>query len=236
MELSHGPQGGELVEGERAVYEAMLPLDGARVLELGCGKAAHTRALAEAGRVEAVVAYEVDEIQQRANLQKPLPRTTFSFGGAEAIDEPDQSFDIALMFKSLHHVPVERMDDALREIHRVLRPGGLAYVSEPVFAGAYNEIMRLFHDEQFVREEAFQAVKRSVDKDLFALETERFIRVPIRFADFADFDERVLHVTHTRHDLSADLREQVRERFEAHLTPGGVNFEQPIRIDLLRRR
>jgi 2-methylisocitrate lyase-like PEP mutase family enzyme len=66
------------------------------------------------------------------------------------------------MFKSLHHVPVPLMDQALAEIRRVLKPGGLAYISEPVFAGEFNEVLRLFHDESIVRREAFSAIERAV--------------------------------------------------------------------------
>ena len=82
--------------------------------------------------------------------------------------------DVVLMFKSLHHVPVDLMDQALREIRRVLKPDGLVYISEPLFAGEFNEILRLFHDEQKVREAAFSAVKKAVDAGLFRLVEEIF--------------------------------------------------------------
>ena len=49
-------------------------------------------------------------------------------GGAQAIDLPADSIDLVIMLKSLHHVPTELMDRALAEIHRVLKPGGLAYL------------------------------------------------------------------------------------------------------------
>ena len=53
------------------------------------------------------------------------------------------------------------LDTALDEIHRVLRPGGVAWFAEPVFAGDLNEIIRLFHDEQVVRQAAFDALVRA---------------------------------------------------------------------------
>lgn len=99
-----------------------LPFDGASVLELGCGKAEKTRMLAETGRVREILALEVDAIQHALNLAAPaLLNVQFAQGGAEAIPAPDASFDIVLMFKSLHHVPVALMGQALREISRVLR-------------------------------------------------------------------------------------------------------------------
>ena len=154
---------------------AELPLDDASVLELGCGKAEKTRLLAETGRLKEIVALEVDDIQHQRNLQiTDLPQVHFRHGGAEAIPAADNSFDIVLMFKSLHHVPMECMDQALSEIARVLKPGGLAWISEPVFAGDLNEVFRLFHDEKVVREAAFAAISQALDAGYLSLEKKMF--------------------------------------------------------------
>lgn len=88
---------------EYAVIAAELPLENAQVLELGCGKAEKTRAIAQAGKVAAIVALEVDAIQHGLNLQiADLPNVSFRHGAAEAIPAADASFDIVMMFKSLH--------------------------------------------------------------------------------------------------------------------------------------
>ena len=139
------------------------------------------------------------------------------------------------MFKSLHHVPMALMDVAFAEIHRVLRPGGLAYISEPVYAGDFNEVLRLFHDEKTVREAAFAAVQRAVASGNFTLESQQFFLQPMHFDDFEHFARQVIGVTHTSHNLSPQLFEQVRSSFERHMTGGGADFRMPIRIDLLRR-
>lgn len=215
---------------------AELPFDGARVLELGCGRAEKTRTLAETGRVREIVALEVDRIQHEKNLQiADLPQVSFRLGGAEAIPAADASIDIVIMFKSLHHVPVPLMDAALGEIARVLRPGGLAWISEPVYAGDLNEIMRLFHDEKSVREAAFAAVRRAVDDGMLRLERQLFFHTASRFADFAQFDARMIRVTHSNHQLSPELYAEVRQRFTAHLGAEGAAFSNPQRVDLLRK-
>lgn len=213
-----------------------LPFDGARVLELGCGKAEKTRTLAETGRVAEILALEVDNIQHARNLEiTDLPRVQFRHGGAEAIPAGDASFDIVLMFKSLHHVPMDVMDQALKEIHRVLKPGGLAWISEPIYAGDFNDILRLFHDEKIVREAAFAAVKKAVDDGLLVSQQQLFFNTRSQFDDFAQFDARMIRVTHSNHQLSEATYNEVRQRFEAHLTPQGATFYNPQRVDLLRK-
>jgi len=213
-----------------------LPFDAATVLELGCGRAEKTRLLAETGRPREIVALEVDSIQNARNLEiTDLPTVSFRHGGAEAIPADDNSVDIVLMFKSLHHVPMEHMDQALSEIARVLKPGGMAWISEPVYAGDLNEVFRLFHDEKTVREAAFAAICRAVEEGRLLLEKELFFNTRSFFENFAQFDQRMIQVTHSNHRLSPALYQQVREKFESYLTPEGATFLNPQRVDLLRK-
>lgn len=224
----HGP-----ICDEQVIF-GKLPLSGAHLLELGCGKAEKTRMLS--AQAKAILGLEVDEIQLEANRKiTDLPNVAFERGGAEAIPAPDAHFDIVFMFKSLHHVPMEFMDQAFQEIRRVLKPGGYAYISEPVYAGDFNEILRLFHDEKSVREAAFKAVQRAVDSRRFDLVRQEFFRTPMHFDNFGDFENKIIKVTHTKHALSPDLLKTVRGKFEAHMTEKGAGFFMPIRVDLLRK-
>lgn len=221
---------------ERQLIERVLDLDGKRLLELGCGRAELTRLLAQGGSGRHVTALEVDEIQHAKNLQlDDLPNVDFRLAGAQAIPAADASFDVAFMFKSLHHVPIDLMPAALREIERVLKPGGYAYLSEPIFAGPFNEILRLFHDEQRVRQAAFEAIAAAVDSGLFVAADEIFFNAPVHFPDFEAFDRLIIGVTHTRHVLTPATLAEVRRRFDAHADADGARFKMPMRVNLLRR-
>lgn len=214
-----------------------LPLAGARALELGCGTARQTRLLARSGKFTSIVALEVDQVQHALNLKRDdLPAVRFGLGGAENIPEPDASADAVFLFKSLHHVPLGLLDQAFGEIARVLVPGGLVYISEPVFGGDYNEILRLFHDEQRVRAAAFEATRKAVGTGRLALVSQTFFRAPVRYRSFAEFEQKVIGATHTKHLLSPMLLAQVRARFDAHLGPCGADFEAPFRVDLLQKK
>ena len=224
------------ISNEYDVLTRLLPCQGAVVLELGCGAAEKTRDLAERGGVARIVGAEVDQRQHARNLEiTDLPNVTFKSYGAEAIDEPDDSFDIVLMFKSLHHVPMNAMDNAMAEIARVLKPGGLAYISEPVFAGEFNEVIRLFHDESTVRQAAFEAVGRAVDAGVLELSGQHFFKNIIQLKHFGQFEKGILNVTHTDHDLTPTLLQSVKEKFESYRSDAGYVFEIPNRVDLLTK-
>lgn len=214
-----------------------LPVAAGRLLELGCGRALTTRKIAEELPVRELIATEVDRVQHARNLRiSDLPRVTFRLGGVEAIDETDGSIDAVVMLKSLHHVPHHLLRQGLLEIHRVLRPGGIAYFSEPLYAGAFNEIMRLFHDEKAAREAAFEALRAAVEDGLFLLEDEIFFDSISRFEGFEEFEERILGATHTEFAIDAALHERIRERFMQHADPDGVaEFRNPNRADILRK-
>jgi ubiquinone/menaquinone biosynthesis C-methylase UbiE len=221
---------------ETEVYHRLLALDGKHILELGCGNADITRDIATAGPGRTITALEVDRIAHEQNLQiTDLPNVTFGLGGAEAIPLETGSVDVVFMFKSLHHVPVDKMDQSLHEIQRVLKPAGMAYISEPIYAGDFNEILRQFHDEREVREAAFDAVKRAVDTGLFELVDEVFFNTPMDFEHFDNFENRVIRATHTEHKLDAEVYQRVRQLFEAHAGSNGARFLVPIRVDLLQK-
>jgi SAM-dependent methyltransferase len=221
---------------EIAVISDLLDLRGKQILELGCGAAWTTRTLATDLAAAHVVATEVDRIQLEKNLKiTDLPNVTFRYGGAEAIEDADETYDAVFMFKSLHHVPRDLMAQGLGEIHRVLRPDGLAYFSEPVYWGPFNDLLRMFNDEREVREAAFAALTHAVGSGRFTLEAEVFFEVEDTYTSWEDFETRLLKVTHTVLDVDPARHEQIRQAFLRHLTPAGAHFLKPHRVDLLRK-
>lgn len=235
MEIA-SPPSTDVVAEELDLLDRLVPLRNQRILELGCGAAPLARKLLAAHPACTVTGLEVDETQHARNLTAaPTPGLTFIAAGAQAIPFDDASFDLALMLKSLHHVPLELIDQGLAEARRVLKPGGHLYVSEPAFDGPLNEIIRLFNDEQAVRHAAYQAVQRAVATGRWREVTEHHFLVPVRFADFDDFERRMTGVTYADRRWHGDMRERVRERFEALRPPPGEPFIRPMRVNLLQK-
>jgi SAM-dependent methyltransferase len=218
------------------IFESILSLDNKNILELGCGDAVTTRLLATSGEGRIMTAAEVDTIQHEKNLLiDDLSNVDFILSGSEKIPVADNTFDIIFMFKSFHHVPIELMKQALDEVKRVLKPAGLAYISEPIFSGDFNEILRLFHDEEEVRLAAFNTIKKVVDDNKMLLVDELFFNTPVHFDHFEQFADKVIGATHSDHRLSDELYAHVKQQFEKTLGINKGNFIIPIRVDLLKK-
>jgi SAM-dependent methyltransferase len=223
-----------LVDDELDLLAELVPLGGQRIVELGCGAAAMARALVGRYPGARVTGLEVDERQHAKNLESPQPHLEFVLAGAQAIPFPDASFDLALMLKSLHHVPAPLMTQALGEARRVLRPGGHLYISEPVYAGPFNDVIRLFNDEGVVRARAQAALDEAIRSGGWTQAAERRFETPVRFRDFADFEQRLMRPTFANHNLDERKIAQVRAAFELHLGADGAHFARPMHVRLLR--
>ena len=224
-----------VIANELDLLSELVPLAGARLVELGCGAARLARELLERHADAEVVGLEVDERQLAKNLAAPQERLQFVGAGAEAIPFPDARFDGALMLKSLHHVPMERMADALAEIRRVLRPDGWLYVSEPVYGGPFNEVVKIFNDEGVVRAAAQRALDAAIAAGGWRQEAERRFETPVRFADFEDFERRMMHPTFAERHVDTSMLEATRAAFAPHAGPQGAHFSRPMHVRLLRR-
>jgi SAM-dependent methyltransferase len=225
----------QLIANELDLIESLVDLSHAKVVELGCGAAKLARDLLHRFPESEVVGIDPDERQLARNRTEPQDRLTFLSGGADAIPFGDASFDGALMLKSLHHVPVALMDRALDEIARALRPGGWLYVSEPVFAGQLNELVRLFNDEQVVRDQAQRALDRAIASGRWSQAEERRFDVPVSFDSFADFEKRMIRTTFGDHDVSDAQLGKIRDAYASQAGgTGPLKLTRPMHVRLLR--
>lgn len=109
--------------------------DFASVLDLGCG-AGHA-SFAVAAQVNDVVAYDLSEkmlaVVKQAASDKGLTNLSTAQGVAESLPFEDESFDIVISRYSAHHW--YDVGKALREVKRVLKPGGRAIFIDVVSPG-----------------------------------------------------------------------------------------------------
>jgi 2-polyprenyl-3-methyl-5-hydroxy-6-metoxy-1,4-benzoquinol methylase len=118
------------------VYLRMMDMvgggEGKQVLEYGCGEGWITIDLARGGAnvsafdISAEAVVKTNQLLSKAGLED---HCKISQMGAERLEYPDESFDIAVGFAILHHLDIKL---AVAELHRVLKPGGVAYFAEPL--------------------------------------------------------------------------------------------------------
>jgi ubiquinone/menaquinone biosynthesis C-methylase UbiE len=124
----------ELVEAHRYTKEWHIPIAadfaaarGRRVLEIGCGLGTDGAQFAEAGAEYTGVDLTEAAVElARKRFELFDLKGTLRTADAENLDFPSESFDLVYSHGVLHHTP--ETAQAIREIHRVLRPGGRAMV------------------------------------------------------------------------------------------------------------
>ena len=109
---------------------------GMRLLDAGCGPGTITAGLARAVAPGEVVGIDLSEdvlAQARDHVaSEGVNNVTFTFGDVYQLDYEDGSFDVVYANQLLQHLTDQPR--ALREMRRVLKPGGLLCVRETDYA------------------------------------------------------------------------------------------------------
>jgi len=119
----------------------------ARILEIGCGRGAGARLIQEEFQPAVLHAFDLDYrmILMAGRYLPPAPREKIFLYVGDALTLPyrDGVLDAVFGFGVLHHLPDWR--GGLREIARVLKPGGL-YCLEEFYPPSYQNFLarRLF--------------------------------------------------------------------------------------------
>lgn len=101
--------------------------DGTRVLDCGCGAGFYLMAMSELWNLE-LTGLDDDPAKLREARSHGIAAELVQ-GDAQRLPFEDGSFDVVLMSEVLEHLPSDQ--DALEEVSRVLRPGGVLAVSVP---------------------------------------------------------------------------------------------------------
>ncbi len=224
-----------MVETNLTMARILDALQGARrVIDIGCGAGRLTRALAGRG-------FEAIGLDPQAALieaaRARIPEATFMVAAAEAIPVEDAAFDAAVFLNALHHVPEGAMAPALREALRVVRPGGVLAVIEPLAEGGYFEAMRPVDDETLVRRKAMDALDALKEEGGCALTGQERYEVANRVDDLASFLASLERADPARAKAIRQQRDAVARAFAGHAREDGTAFVlmQPMLIWVFRK-
>jgi SAM-dependent methyltransferase len=139
----------------RFAFEPMfegIDLKERSVLEAMCGGGQTTEYLQSKGA--RVTGLDISP-QQTRNFQSRHPRSEVLCGSILSSGIADSSFDVVSVVGGIHHMP-PNVNESMREIHRILKPGGYFCFMEP-HSESFAEGIRKFwyrHDPLFAKNEA----------------------------------------------------------------------------------
>lgn len=121
-------------ENRRVILDLLESDKFAKVLDCGCGEGNFTLELGK--RIGAANLYGIEIADEFRGLPEERGVTVYiaDLNGALPID--DESFDVVVASQVIEHI--YRTDGFVREIHRVLKPGGYAVMSTPNLASHHN--------------------------------------------------------------------------------------------------
>jgi SAM-dependent methyltransferase len=217
------------------ISEALGPLAGRRVLDIGCGPGFLAKALIARGfEVTGIDPDEATIEAARANA----PGAKFMAASGASLTFEQAEFDAAILLNSLHHVPAGEMADALREAARVTGPDGLIIVIEPLASGSFFEAFRTIEDETEVRGLAQSALERALAEGvLLSVRSVTYDRRET-FESLDQFLVRATAADRSRERIVAERRAEIEQGFEAAAErdeTGRYALTQPLKADILRR-
>ncbi|EFB90480.1 methyltransferase domain protein [Pyramidobacter piscolens W5455] len=102
------------------------------LLDVGCGTGFLLDGLARQRRA-VYKGLDISEGMIEIARGKKIPGAEFVLGSANKLPWADGTFDVVTCIQSFHHYPYA--DEAMREAHRVLKPGGLYLLSDTGVGG-----------------------------------------------------------------------------------------------------
>ena len=158
------------------------------VLDVGCGDGEKTFYISP--YVQWSVGIDPDEHIVKIARNKYSSNTLdFQVAQAESLPFSNASFAAILFNQTLHHVPVEKQIEALKESHRVLQLKGRLLITEPVYgSGSFGLMWKHSNNEKDRKQNAINAIESVINTE-FSLSLKKEILIEYHCEGFDDFYE-----------------------------------------------
>ncbi len=176
-------------------------------------------------------------ILAQARAADPDNADDYLEGVGQDLPLEDSTAGVVILFRSLHHIPADRMLQAMVEAHRVLEPDGSLFVLEPAYDEQGGELQSLIDDETTVRAQA-QAVLLNVPELGFELVASGGFIQEVVYQDFAHWEKHMIDVDPLRLAALDQNRARAKDLFYqvgAHIEDGGLSFDHPDLFQVFRK-
>jgi ubiquinone/menaquinone biosynthesis C-methylase UbiE len=118
------------------------------IMDAGCGSGYGSYLINKQFSPSELISFDLMS-EQIKRAEKKYPDLEFKIGNMLNLDQTDQSVDAVFMCGILHHIP--QWKQAVKEVYRILKPGGVFLFEEPRYQFTFKELEAGTENVGFIR-------------------------------------------------------------------------------------
>lgn len=184
------------------------------ILDVGTGKGGFIPVLIQTFP-EAVITGIDPNTESLETARRHFPGIIFQKMGAEKLHFCDNTFDVVSISMALHHLP--KIKKSLKEIKRVVKPGGFVIINEPISnnLNPAQEVHKMYHHFRSRVDRLLGTFHRKTFTSKAILQMLKTAELPVQFyfehrknTNLAEFDGEL--------DLRVEKMKQMLEKIKGH--------------------